>query len=209
MRDFYGIISSIFLLLFALFGYLAQHSFVFPGDVAVSLWLQSINFPGFYPLMLGVSYVHSLFPATTMVALGSAGLWFWGKKLEVIFIVSLTSLANLLVSLFKLVVSRPRPGGEIQVLAESTGFSFPSGHIVYATVFYGFLFYLAPKLIRQPAIVGIVRVVLVLLILLTATSRIYLGAHWLSDVLGSFWLSGLLLSITIYLHKIYSRVMNA
>ncbi|MFH1031445.1 MAG: phosphatase PAP2 family protein [Chloroflexota bacterium] len=203
------VVCSIFLVLFALFAYLASQSYTFPGDIAVSLWLQSINLPGFYSLMVAISFLHSWYSAVVVVALVSGGLLFSGKRLEVIFIILLTGLSSLLNSLLKWLISRPRPGGEIQMLTESNGFSFPSGHIVYATVFYGFIFYLTPKLIKRTAVVTIIRVVLVLLILLTVTSRIYLGAHWLSDALGSFWLSGLLLIVTVNLYNNYTWRKNA
>ena len=156
--------------------------------------------------MTAISFISSLLPAVVIVTLVIIGLLATGRKLEPIFIASATSLATLLNWLLKLLISRPRPGSEvIQVLVESNGPSFPSGHTIYAVVFYGFLFYLAPRVTRQPAVTGIVRLVLILLILLTGISRVYLGAHWPSDALGSLLLGGLLLVSAIALYDKYAQ----
>lgn len=209
MSRFNWITCSIFLVLFALFAYLASQSYVFPGDIAVSLWLQRIKLPGFFSLMVAVSFLHEWYSAVVVVTLVSGGLWLTRKKIEAIYVILLTGLSGLLNALLKWIISRPRPESPIQILTDSNGFSFPSGHILYAAVFYGFLFYLMPKLIRNQATVVVLRIVLVLLVLLTVTSRIYLGEHWLSDALGSFWLSGLLVMATVYLYNKYSGRKNA
>lgn len=90
----------------------------------------------------------------------------------------------------KEVVHRARPVRAYQAYAE-TGFSFPSGHATLAAAFYGFLIYLVwrmmpPGLARTAAVC-----ILGLLIAVVAFSRLYLGVHYLSDVLG-----GLLLGAT-------------
>ncbi len=155
--------------------------------------------------MTAISFISSLLPAVVIVALVTVGLLATGRKLEPIFIASTTGLAALLNWLLKLLISRPRPVNEaIQVMVETNGLSFPSGHTIYAVVFYGFLFYLVPRVTRQPAVIGIVRSVLILLILLTGISRVYLGTHWPSDVLGSLLLGGLLLFLAIALYNKYA-----
>lgn len=158
--------------------------------------------------MKAISYISSLIPAVIIVALVGVGLWAAGKKLDSIFIVSLTSLAALLDWLLKLLISRPRPDGLIQTLLGNNDYSFPSGHIAYAVVFYGFLFYLLPGLTRRPAIIWVLRSGLILLILLTGASRVYLGAHWPSDALGGLFLGGLLLAPAIGLYNYLKRPPN-
>ena len=190
------------LILFGLLGYFAHEFSYFPGDVTFSLWLQGIYLPFLNPVMKAVSYISSVIPAVITVTLLVIVLWASGRKLESIFIASLTSSAALLNWLLKLLVSRPRPGIElIEVLSENNGFSFPSGHVTYAVVFFGFLFYLVPRLVKQPAVAWTLRSLLILLIFLIATSRVYLQAHWSSDILGSFLLGGLLLALAINLYQ--------
>ena len=204
MSKFRAGIYFFFLALFGLLGYLAHQLPYFPGDIGVSLWLQGMDLPFFSPLMTAVSFISSTIPAAIVVALLVIGLWISGRKLEPVFIASLTSFAALLNWLLKLIISRPRPSSElIRVIGENNGLSLPSGHVVYAVVFYGFLFYLALKLVKQPAAAGALRFLLILLIPLTGVSRIYLGAHWFSDVLGSFLLGGLILAPAIALYHNY------
>ena len=195
-----------FLISLAILGYLAHQLPYFPGDIAVSLWLQKIDLSFFNPVMQAVSYISSLIPVIVIVILVAGGLLLSRKKPEAIFLVSLTSLTALANWLLKLLIGRPRPDSElIQILGESSGFSFPSGHTAYAVVFYGFIFYLVPRLTRQTAVRRALQSILILLVILTGASRIYLGAHWLSDTLASLLLGGLLLATTIALHHNYAK----
>lgn len=195
-----------FLISLAILGYLAHQLPYFPGDIAVSLWLQKIDLSFFNPVMQAVSYISSLIPVIVIVILVAGGLLLSRKKPEAIFLVSLTSLTALANWLLKLLIGRPRPDSElIQILGESSGFSFPSGHTAYAVVFYGFIFYLVPRLTKQAAGRWALQPILILLVILTGASRIYLGAHWLSDTLASLLLGGLLLATTIALHHNYAK----
>lgn len=206
MSRLYAGVYGLFLILFGLLCFLAHQLPYFPGDIGISLWLQGIDLPFLNPIMQAVSYISSSIPKIITVALVAGGLWVSGRKLEPIFIASLTSSAALLNWLLKLLISRPRPEIElIQIMVQSNGFSFPSGHVTSAVVFYSFLFYLAPRLVKQPVATGALRSLLILLILLTGASRVYLGAHWPSDILGSFLLSGLLLAPTIVLYHNYAK----
>jgi len=192
-------VYALLLIAFGLLCYLAHQLPGFPGDIAISLWLQGIDLPFLNPIMQATSYISSLIPAIIIVALVAGGLWASGKRLEAIFVASLTSSAALFNWLLKLLISRPRPGNELNVL------SFPSGHATYAVVFYGFLFYLTPRLVKQPLARSALQSLLILLILLSGASRIYLGAHWPSDILGSLILGGLLLAPTIALYRNYAK----
>ena len=192
-------IYALCLILFGLLSYFAHKLPYFPGDVSASLWLQSIDIPFIKPIMEGVS---SLPAAVTIIAVLAVVLWILRRRLEAVFIASLFSTAMLASWLLKLAIGRPRPSGElVQLLSESWGLSFPSGHATCAAVFCGFLFYLAPRLVRQPVVTGVLRAILTIVILLIGASRIYLGVHWTSDVVGGLFLSGLLLYPAIVLYN--------
>ena len=99
--------------------------------------------------MQAVSHMGSSSPATIMSVLLLGGLWALGRKIELIFVTPLTSFGALLSWLLKLLISRPRPNsGLVLLLQENNGLSFLSGYVVYAVVFYGFLFYLVPRLVK-------------------------------------------------------------
>ncbi|MBM4433471.1 MAG: phosphatase PAP2 family protein [Chloroflexi bacterium] len=195
----------LFVALFGLFSYFAHRLPYFPGDVEISLWVQEIDLPLFSPIMKGISFISSVIPAVIIVGVVVIILWVLRKRLEAVFIGPSAGLASLINLPIKLAIDRPRPTNElIQVLATGNESSFPSGHTLYAVIFYGFMFYLSPKLIKNRVAVKLLRSILVILILATMTSRIYLGAHWFSDVLGGFFFGGLVLAATIALYRHYA-----
>ena len=205
MSRFSGIFG-LCLVLFGLLAYLVHRYPILPGDTTISLWLQGVDLPYFNPMMAAISYIASTIPAIGIVALVSGALWIAHKRVETILIILLTSSTALLDWLLKLLISRPFSGTEfIQTLGVNNSHSFPSGHTAYAVVFYGFLFYLVPRLTKQPAMIWLLRTLLILLILLTGVSRVYLRAHWPSDVLGGLFLGGLLLAPAIVLHNSYAQ----
>ena len=195
-------IYALFAILFGLFGYFAHQLPYFTGDISISLWFQGITF--LKPLMQATSYVSSPLPAIIIVALVAGGLWIWRKKLEAIFVALSTGSAALISWLLKLLIDRPRPSSELVPILERTcGSSFPSLHTTCALVFGGLLFYLTPRLVRQPVVSGVVRSIIAIVVLLIGVSRIYLGAHWTSDVVGGLFLGGLILYPAIILYNNY------
>ena len=96
-------------------------------------------------------------------------------------------IVTLLNQLLKGILQRPRPT-EYRII-EETGYSFPSGHSMISMAFYGYLIYLIYKYVKNKYIKWISIVVLSLLICTIGISRIYLGVHYTSDVLGGFLIS--------------------
>jgi len=86
-------------------------------------------------------------------------------------------------------------------LVEETSYSFPSGHSLTAMAFYGFIIYLIYKSNLKYKKVYII--LLSILILLIGLSRVYLGVHFITDVLGGFTFSLFYLIIFIELTKKY------
>lgn len=87
----------------------------------------------------------------------------------------------------KLIFSRPRPIG-INLIEES-GFSYPSGHAMVSMAYFGFIAYILYKKQKNNLTKSILIITLIITILLIGFSRIYLGVHYLSDILGGFLLS--------------------
>jgi len=186
--------------LFGLLCYLAHEYHIWSIDQTISLWLQKINSDSFRFILEGVSNLTGGVSAALVVVIIAGLLWFLARRIEAIFLVSLVSFGALVNLLFKLLVNRPRPYQEF-VPGLGENMSFPSGHTTYTIVLFGFLFYLAPRLLRSPAAILILRLLLVTLIILTALSRVYLNAHWPSDILGSVILGGLILIPFLFLYN--------
>jgi undecaprenyl-diphosphatase len=85
----------------------------------------------------------------------------------------------------KWAVARPRPpDGLVRVLEIGSSGSFPSGHTYHAVLLSGLLLVLLVFRVHRPWLRRALTTLLVALALLIAVSRVYLGAHWPSDVLG-------------------------
>ena len=109
--------------------------------------------------------------------------------LAIINIVIIFILNNII----KFIIQRPRPSGYNLVIENN--YSFPSGHAMVSTAFYGFLIYLIYKKITDKKLKYFLITLLSLIIILIMISRIYLGVHYLSDTLAGFSLSIIYLMI--------------
>ena len=189
-------IYASFIALFGVFCYFAHRYDSFPGDVSISQWLQGSSTDWlttamrFAPCAIGLAVVVALL------------LRLWWRRLIAIAITA--SAAGLTAWILKLLVSRPRPTPElVQVMVDTQGSGFPSGHTAMAVAIGGFLIYLMPRLVKSPATAALLRALLVVLIAAVGVSRLYLGAHWLSDIAGGLGLGGLLLFPAIVLYNKY------
>ena len=108
------------------------------------------------------------------------------KKIGLSIILNVV-IITVLNQLLKRILQRPRPT-EFRIV-EETGYSFPSGHSMVSMAFYGYLIYLIYKYIKNKYVKWILIIMLSLLIFSIGISRIYLGVHYTSDVLGGFLLS--------------------
>ena len=128
----------------------------------------------------------------SIVLMSTALFWLWKKRF---YIMSLwVAVAGSATSAYiaKLLINRPRPGGNIPVYTEHF-FSFPSGHAALTLTLFGFLTYCVWRNYSTWKIRVNSFFLAGALILLVGFSRLYLGVHFLSDVLGGylfgfFWL---------------------
>ena len=100
--------------------------------------------------------------------------------------------------LIKLLIGRARPLTEYAANLRVDTFSFPSGHTSGATIAYGLLAYLAWQLLPQP-FGYIVAAMFGILIIAIGVSRIYLGAHFPSDVIAGWLLGAAALCVIIFI----------
>lgn len=129
-----------------------------------------------------------LIPATFIAA---ALLWRRGERRSMLYLLAFTLWGRVMVDAVKLTIDRARPN-DLPQLAETISASFPSGHAANATIVYG-----AIALLLAPG----QRWALSLAIFLSAAigiTRLALGVHWPSDVVGG-WALGLLWTLALHL----------
>ena len=198
-----AIVFVLMLLLAISLTYAAARFPVLPFDQKSYEELKEKTSPLFNILMEGVSALGE--PAISMALTAIAVVTFALRRkwIEVVFILAATS-GVLLAFVLKEIIQRSRPfpldqnaTGLIQRINE---YSYPSGHVLFFVVFFGFYAYLA-----WMHFAGRTRVIVIAvcgaLILLIGPSRVFLGAHWASDVLGSYIIGSIWLFLLILAYQ--------
>ena len=122
-------------------------------------------------------------------------------KIESFFMLGNLALAGFLIVTFKNIYQRPRPA--ILHLVEEKGFSFPSGHSLASTLVLGSLIIIIGQHVKNKTARYCLQGMLVLGIVTIVVSRIYVGVHYPSDVLGSMILG---LAVLQFEYPLYDRL---
>jgi membrane protein DedA with SNARE-associated domain/membrane-associated phospholipid phosphatase len=110
--------------------------------------------------------------------------------------------ALLLYNIVKPLVARPRPPAAFAI-GSFSGWAFPSGHATQSIATWGMLALVTAGMMRRRRYLPFIGATII--VLLVGTSRTYLGAHWLSDVLGGYALGGLWLCLLVSVMLIRAR----
>lgn len=150
-------------------------------DTRVASWLHLHAMPGITKVMIVLSFVGAPSTLTVVAAVVCVVLVRKRSYDQLLALIILVLGGNLLNYALKFLLHRGRPMFEDPLLTLAS-YSFPSGHAMASTVFYGYViayvFPAAPQRHRAVTVAGVVIVGLVCL------SRVYLGVHYVSDVLA-------------------------
>jgi undecaprenyl-diphosphatase len=196
----YGLVGGVLLTLgmFVLAGVYDS----FPGDEPALVWFQGLQIGWLDTAALALDTIGGEPWAIVLIALAVVGLLILRRPAQALILV--LSLGPLLISQeLKELVGRPRPD-YLLIGPESESLSFPSGHATYAMIFGGLLIYFAGDLVRSRLPRRWLQGCLAALILAMGASRVYLGVHWPSDVIGGFLFGGLALVGLIALRHLLS-----
>ena len=157
--------------------------------------------------LVAASHVFSFLgiPPWFYVTIGSSALWFYrqGYWRVALFMVTTPLIGGAISTVVKIVVDRQRPQFD-EPIAQAFGKSFPSGHAMSSTVGYGTLLIaflpLIPEKWKPRAVVAYV-----VLVLCISASRLGLGVHFLSDVLGGIILGAAWLCVSVAIFRVWRR----
>ncbi len=174
----------------------------FVWDAPLMLALHGMSRPWLDSLFIAITHTASIW---VLLPLTITAVYLWSrseKETAVLIIVSFVG-AVILNSLLKVIFARPRPDIFPPLVVEQS-YSFPSGHTMSAVAFYGLLSILLWQ--RGHHFWAVLSGIWVFLV---ALSRVYLGAHYPSDVLaslalGTIWLAAILLIFIMYQNSSYS-----
>ena len=171
-------------------------------DANVETWLHVRATPLVSNAMAAVSFLGAPTSITVVAVAGSLLLLYQRRRAEAATLSTLVLGGNILNFCLKHLIQRGRPLFDDPIFSLPT-YSFPSGHAMASTVFYGLLAIYASVNARQCYAVYVAIAAAVFMVALVSFSRIYLGLHYLSDVMGGIaeGIAWLALSFTV-LHYI-------
>jgi undecaprenyl-diphosphatase len=196
-------VFAIALVGFAVLALFAHFNAYFGWDLQTARRLQSISLPGMLDLMRAVSLFGNKWTPWVLTIITTLLFFFFGKRSEGAGLLLSAGGGAMVNFMLKMLIGRPRPTAElVTVYSNLRTESFPSGHVTFYVCFFGFLFFAAFALLPRGSIARRAALLLTALpVALVGLSRVYLGAHWPSDTLGAYLISGLWLALSLHLYR--------
>lgn len=161
-------------------------------DGSIIGYFKAIDHPYLDTAMILITELGSVWFLTALSIVTVLVLWVKYKdKWGILFFLVAVGIGGLLTRMLKGLYERGRPSINPEI--DAVGYSFPSGHSMGSLIFYGFIMYLVMRGKGSVAFKRLSIVLMGILVLLIGSSRVYLGAHFPSDVLagyiaGTIWL---------------------
>jgi membrane-associated phospholipid phosphatase len=187
---------------FAILTFLVVTIPTFSIDLNITHSLQSIHNSFFSGLMIFISWVGFSLQVFIVPLIIMVVIYVLGYHWEAMASLITALIVEVLNLLAKMLVHRARPSADlVHVTNLFKSYSFPSGHVMFYVGFFGFICFLTFTLLKRSWIRTLLLIVFGGHIVLVGPSRIYLGEHWASDVVGAYLLGGLCLIGSIQLYR--------
>ena len=170
-------------------------------DHGITRSIQSVRSPSLDRAAAAFTFMGN---TTTLLALGFAALVAFAvsRKPRTGFLFAALILVIPLNEGVKRMVGRARPSGDlVDIIAPAVGLSFPSGHASGSVAFYGFLALLSWIHIQRRSARNLFVTAFIMIAAGVALSRVYLGVHWFSDVMGGMTAGVIILFIMAEVYK--------
>ena len=162
-------------------------------DAATRAGINRWASPNLTALAEGASFVGSVAVLFSLTALVAAGLWLGGRPQAARMLLLVMGIAAVVNTAIKLTFARARPEAFFGVLPDS--YSFASGHALFSACFFSVIAGIIEARLTSGWQRGIVWVLTCSLIAGIGLSRVYLGVHYLTDVIAGFALAALIVCV--------------
>jgi membrane-associated phospholipid phosphatase len=186
----------------SILAFMARGAGPLPGDLTATRWLQEQVPPGG---LIGSSLAYAgrlvWFLPIAFLAVALLGRrWF-----DALFVLVAAVTGLLLGDALKLLVARPRPSVElVRVYESSGGYGFPSTTALLSVVSLGAVCYLVGRDRPRRLLVAVLLCASLLSVLASGVSRVCVGEHWATDVLGGWLFGGAWLLVLVSIHNWWS-----
>lgn len=166
-------------------------------DLAASASIRAIDLPGLRAFCAFATRLGDFWPMVVLTGAAAALLYGRGNRTSAITLVLAVLSGSAFGAVLKLLFARARPALEVARIPLPETYSFPSGHALTSLLFFGTLAFLVllhekrlPRAIAAAALC-------VIAALTIALARVYLGVHYLGDIVGSWLLGAGWLSVVV------------
>lgn len=155
------------------------------------------------PFFIFITNAGNTIPTIVMTSIITLILIYYKKNLEAAVYPIYVLLVFLLNEVIKAIVKRPRPG--IFKLVYAGGYSFPSGHAMISMGSILFLIYLIIIYMNKRKLSVILSIILLLYAVVLGFSRVYVGVHYISDVIGGWFFASVYAGIGIPIYNFFAK----
>jgi undecaprenyl-diphosphatase len=157
------------------------------------------------PVFYGLTVLANTGVVVTLTTAAAVFLLYRRRIAEAVLVVATVALGQLIGTIVKSVVARPRPPADSALIGLPATYAFPSGHALAAMLLYGVVAFLLIRAQRRAWAKVAIGIAAGLLIAGIGVSRVYLGVHWPTDVAAAWLLGGAWLSLCIGAYLSWKR----
>jgi membrane-associated phospholipid phosphatase len=161
---------------------------IVPGDLTIARAMQAPQSAALDRVAIALSWLGTGIPTAALVIVVVLSLVAHGRRDLALFVLLAVACRAVGSGLKWLIGSSRPPASALALLEHASGFGFPSGHALAATLFYGAIAVIAPYVFERRWLAYAVQIVAVLLFVLISLARVRVGAHWPSDIAGGMLL---------------------
>jgi len=174
----------------------------FPGDLAMSTWMQSLGSDWLDVVMETIAAAGTSIGAATAVGIALLAVFALRGPRPAGYLLAVATVGVIVRTVLKTAIARPRPTEDlVRVMDIRDSYSFPSGHVMFYVVLLGSLYFLLSSSGLSGKTIRLLQAIIVVALALTGISRVYMGVHWMSDVLAGYIFGAALVVVAAWIWR--------